>query len=290
MLDREQARELAPLLPEDILGAVYSHDDGYMKTSKFVRGLASACRTAGVRVHEHTSVLGLLRRGDTVVGVRTTAGDVASSSVVCATGAWTNTLLEPEGLPVPIGAHRITAMETGRVSQSLGPTAFGPDAMLDTDFTRSLTAFDEQALLGHREPEPLGLRFGEIISQRADGRLLYGDVHEFPTELDNRPSAWTVRALQDRFLERFPAFERLPIGRLWAGVIPRTPDRVPIVSAVQELPGLYLCAGHFAGNLEGPMSAKLVAELIAGDEPGLELEPFRLSRPGIAEMETAASV
>jgi glycine/D-amino acid oxidase-like deaminating enzyme len=291
MLDREQARELAPLLPESVLGAAYCYDDAFMKSSKFVRGLASACRARGVRMHEHTAVLGLLKEGDTVVGVRTSGGDVRASNVLCATGAWTNTLLEREGVPVPIGVNRITIMETVPLAEALLPTIFAPDAMLDTEFTRSLATFDEAALLGDSEPEPDGLRFGEIFSQRADGRLQFGDAHEFPAELDHRPAAWTVRVIYDRFLERFPQFERLQINRMWAGVNPRTPERIPLVCPVDELPGLFLCAGHFAGNLEGPASAKLITELIAGDEPSFDPDAFGLprARARITEAEAKAA-
>ena len=83
---RAEAVEHSPVLPESATGAVYCADDAQIDPQAFARGLGAACLRRGVRVYENTAVLGTLRRGDTVTGVRTVRGDIHASGVVWANG------------------------------------------------------------------------------------------------------------------------------------------------------------------------------------------------------------
>jgi glycine/D-amino acid oxidase-like deaminating enzyme len=59
-------------------------------------------------------------------------------------------------------------------------------------------------------------------------------------------------------------------------LLPYTTDTEPIID--RAAPGLYVASGHVYGNAAGPMTGKLVAQLILGDEPDLDLESCRLDR------------
>lgn len=65
----------------------------------------------------------------------------------------------------------------------------------------------------------------------------------------------------------------------WAGMIDTMPDVVPVVDRVASLPGLTIAtgmSGHGFGI--GPGMGRVVADLVAGGDPGHDLARFRLSR------------
>jgi glycine/D-amino acid oxidase-like deaminating enzyme len=66
------------------------------------------------------------------------------------------------------------------------------------------------------------------------------------------------------------------IDRMWAGVLPFTSDQVPIVDEVR--PGLFLAAGHIFGNAAGPITGKLLSQMLAGAQPDIDMSACRFDR------------
>jgi glycine/D-amino acid oxidase-like deaminating enzyme len=77
----------------------------------------------------------------------------------------------------------------------------------------------------------------------------------------------------------FPAFASVQVEERWAGAIDATPDAVPVISGVDNLPGLYLATG-FSGHGFGigPGAGRLMADLVTGKTPLVDPAPFRYSR------------
>jgi glycine/D-amino acid oxidase-like deaminating enzyme len=65
----------------------------------------------------------------------------------------------------------------------------------------------------------------------------------------------------------------------WAGLIDVTPDAVPVISAVESLPGFYIASG-FSGHGFGigPAAGHLMADLVTGARPIVDPEPYRFRR------------
>ncbi|MCA9008056.1 MAG: FAD-binding oxidoreductase, partial [Planctomycetaceae bacterium] len=54
----------------------------------------------------------------------------------------------------------------------------------------------------------------------------------------------------------------------WAGLRPVSPDGIPYVGKLKALPNLTAATGHAMMGLSlGPVTGRLVADLITGDEP-----------------------
>ena len=81
------------------------------------------------------------------------------------------------------------------------------------------------------------------------------------------------------FRALFPDLAGLEVDYGWAGVIEATPDAIPVLDALPGLAGLFVATG-FSGHGFGigPIAGRLMAELIAGDEPSLDLAAFRFAR------------
>ena len=77
----------------------------------------------------------------------------------------------------------------------------------------------------------------------------------------------------------YPVFEGIEITERWGGCIDVTPDAVPVISAVDQIPGFHLATG-FSGHGFGigPGAGKLMAEIVTGATPCVDPEPFRYSR------------
>jgi glycine/D-amino acid oxidase-like deaminating enzyme len=87
--------------------------------------------------------------------------------------------------------------------------------------------------------------------------------------------------LIDRFLHEFPHYASLGIEGTWSGLLPATADTLPIVGEVEGASGLFLGTGHVYGNVAGPISGKLLAELVAGVPTTLPMDALSPSRPSL---------
>ena len=79
--------------------------------------------------------------------------------------------------------------------------------------------------------------------------------------------------------EAFPVFHAMQVAESWGGMIDVTPDGLPVISAVDALPGFFIATG-FTGHGFGiaPGAGRLMAELVMGETPVVDPTPFRYSR------------
>lgn len=70
----------------------------------------------------------------------------------------------------------------------------------------------------------------------------------------------------------FPALGRLEATASWAGYIDTLPDVIPAIGPVAAVSGLLVATG-FSGHGFGPapMAGKVIAELMTGVEPSVDL-------------------
>jgi glycine/D-amino acid oxidase-like deaminating enzyme len=284
LLDEHAAHEAAPILSPDVIGATYSPEDGQIRTPKFVRSLAQACRRMGVRIHEDTAALGLLRSGGRATGVRTAAGDVPAGQVVWATGAWSQ-MLGAEGVEVPIEPERLGAIMLGRVPEQLDKVLYGPLAAKNYEMIRSLPSFRDDYFTASYEDPGHGVEHLECVSKTEDGNLFIGCPMDMPGNLDHRMSAIGLKMAIGALLEAFPQYRNLGVEGVWTGILPVTGDSLPIVDEIDAVPGLLLATGHVYGNVAGPITGKLVSELASGAPTSLPMDELAFDRPGLQPSE-----
>lgn len=278
LLDEQEAHEAAPILPPHVIGATYSPEDGQIRTPKFVRALAQACRRLGVRIYEHTPALGLLRDGAKAVGVRTGYGDVPAGKVVWCTGSWSQ-MLKSDGVEVPIHPQRMGAVMLGRVEEQLDKVLYGPLAAKSYEMLRSLPSYKDEYFTAEYEDPGHGVEHLECVSKTEDGNLFIGCPMDLQDGIDHRMSAVGLQMTIGALLESFPQYRMLGVEGVWMGVLASTADSLPILDEVEQVPGLVLATGHVYGNVAGPITGKLVAELVSGQETSLSISELALDRP-----------
>ena len=65
----------------------------------------------------------------------------------------------------------------------------------------------------------------------------------------------------------------------WGGLRPCTPDGLPMIGRAPRHENLYIATGHcMLGMTLGPITGKLMAQLMCGQQPEIGLEPFSMAR------------
>ena len=97
--------------------------------------------------------------------------------------------------------------------------------------------------------------------------------------LDPAPSQKALRSGWAAARKAFPVLEGVEMVQSWAGLIDVTPDAIPVISPVDDMPGLFISTG-FSGHGFGigPAAGRLTADLVTGAQPVVDPTDFRLSR------------
>jgi sarcosine oxidase subunit beta len=125
-----EAQAIVPqLVVDDLIAATFCPRDGHMSPEAVTQGYAAAAAAMGVRIVQGTDVTGIDVVGARITGVETTAGRIATDTVVCAAGAWSNEVGALAGIDIPVhgmARHMWFSPESGGL----------PDAMpLTIDFS-----------------------------------------------------------------------------------------------------------------------------------------------------------
>lgn len=275
ILDGAEVRRLVEPIREDVAGASFCAEDAQINTPTVVRALAEGARREGAQIREGVTVEGLMRSGDEVVGVTTDAGDVEGDAVVMAAGAWSTELLASIGIDVPIGAERLQVVATHPLPMQVKPVVYGPLATKQYVLFRRLPSWDPALFMAPYESEQ-GIEMLQLVAQRDNGEILLGCPMDYPSGVDLRPTLAGIGATAQAISADFPGLVDAPVARVWAGVLPYTTDMVPVID--EAAPGLFIASGHVFGNAAGPMTGRLITQLIKGEEPEIDLSECRLGR------------
>ncbi|MEA2781932.1 MAG: hypothetical protein QOK29_3476 [Rhodospirillaceae bacterium] len=281
LVDGKQAREHCPILSERVLGASWNPLDAHQNTAKLVEALVAAAKRHGAELRANCRIEGLAIEAGRCVGVVTETGErIPAGKVVLAAGAWSPKLLASLGLNLPISAMRLQVVETEPADFRFEPLLYGPTAVKQYAFIRELPEYSDAGAWHPVERQFPGIEFLELAAQRKDGRIRLGCPMDFPG-LDDRPTVAGTALTLAVLTENLPAIRNLAIERVYAGLLPETPDALPVLDPDPGIEGLVINAGHVFGNLAGPLSGKMIAEHLAGEGTEFDLGQFRLDRPAL---------
>lgn len=99
---------------------------------------------------------------------------------------------------------------------------------------------------------------------------------DYPAEVDHHPTVRGIAATLRYIEEDFPSLTGVCLDRIRAGVLPFTSDHLPIVDEV--LLGMIVAAGHVFGNSSGPMTWKLISQMLLGEELQIDMSDWRYDR------------
>ena len=257
-----EARELVPMLSDQIAGATYSPLDGKINPIRLTLALVLGAKQRGATIKIGEEVKRIEIDNAKVRGVTTSHHTYHGGVVVNATGVHAPQTVRMIGLDVPIKPRRGQIL----VTQAVEPIAHC--CMLSAGY---ITAkFDPSAASQSGT--------GVSIDQTAKGNILIGSTREFVGY--NRQT--TLEGLSQIALSArkiIPRLGTLNVIRSFAGLRPYTPDGLPILGPVDSIKGLIMAAGHEGDGITlAPVTGELIAQLIAGEKLSMSLAPFSLSR------------
>ena len=297
------AAEVSALLPglaKPWAGGMYTASDGKAEPQLAAPAIAAAARRLGAGIVTGCAVRGIETEAGRVSGVVTERGRIACQSVVLAGGAWSRLFAGNLGVELPqlrvLGSVMRTERIDGGPEVSASGDLFGYRKRMDGGYT--------VATLGVRTidlvPDSFRLFFDYLPATRMHWKKLRFRVggrfvEEWRTKrrwhLDETTPFEAMRVLDpegdpvvlDRarasIAESFPAFRGIRIAETWGGMMDVMPDAVPVISAIEQVPGFFIATG-FSGHGFGigPGAGRLVADMVAGGPTIVDPTPFRLSR------------
>ena len=275
LIDNAEVRKLVGPIRPDVVGASFCENDAQINTPTVVNAIAAGALAEGAQLREGQTVLRILFDGGRAIGVATTNGNFYADHVVVASGAWTEKLMAASGLDVRIGRERLQVILTKPLPQQIKPVVYGPETAKQYRLFRDLPSWDEEAFTTPIERE-VGSWMLTLAAQRANGQVLLGCPMDYPAEMDLSATLSGLEATIHSIRCDFPGLADAPVDRVWAGILPFTSDMVPIID--EAAPGLVIAAGHVFGNATGPITGKLVSQILRGVEPEIDLTEVRWDR------------
>lgn len=300
MLDAAAATARGAATNKEWRGGVFSPSDGIADPSRAAPAVARAILKRGGTVHQSCAARGVETEGGRLSAVVTERGTIRTKVAVLAGGAWASAFCRQLGIRFPQASIRSSILSVGPGEGAI------PDALHTAaiSVTRRGDGGHTLAISGRGRVDPTGqqLRFasqflpmflrrwkslapGGLEGIRSGHESLTHWRLDRPTPmermriLDPAVDDDTIRLTHRRAVELLPALAGRPITAAWAGYIDSTPDGVPAIGEVTELPGFVLAAG-FSGHGFGigPGAGHLIADVVTGDEPIVDPKPYHPDR------------
>ena len=239
----------------DVIGATFHPRDGYCSPENVVQGYAAGARALGATVRTGVGVTGIETSGGEITGVVTDQGVVATSTVVCAAGAWSREVGRWVGVDLPIDPLRRQIIVTEPLNEEL--LALYP---MDTPMTIDAAS----TFYLHREGP--GLLVGMSYQDESLG------FH------DGFSEDW-VPDLLEAMERRAPALLDVGIAHRWAGYYEVTPDHNAVIGEATSV-SRFLYAAGFSGHgfLQGPAVGEVMRDFYLGQTPVVDVSTMSADR------------
>jgi D-amino-acid dehydrogenase len=233
VLDAKQTTAMEPNVRMDITGSVFFHDDSHITPGKFMAALK---REVGAHVRWNTKVAGWKTSGARIGSVQTTQGDFSGDEVILSAGSWSSPLLK---LPLQAGkGYSLTLPE---------PPQLPRIPMILTEARVAVT--------------PMG------------GKLRFGGTMEI-AGLNEDVNPIRIQGIIRSVPRYFPDFASKDFEGVkpWRGLRPCSPDGMPYIGRTRRYENLLVGTGHAMMGLSlGPITGKLLAAILSGEKPSMDL-------------------
>ncbi|MEM7777163.1 MAG: FAD-dependent oxidoreductase, partial [Pseudomonadota bacterium] len=239
---------------DDVIGAVWSPDDGRVSPSDLCAALAKGARARGAKIFEDTGVSGIRTEGGRIAGVETTRGTVRCDAVALCTGLWSRAAASMAGAVVPVWACEHFYLLTNPVDGISGnmPTL--------SDHDNHLYIRDDSGglLVGCFEPIGKPVDPGQLGDDFAF-QLLPEDWDHFEPMMLNA-------------MRRLPILEQAGVRMLLNGPESFTPDGSFLLGETAETRGLFLgCGMNSVGIATAGGAGMALAQAIVDGSPPMDL-------------------
>jgi glycine oxidase len=227
--------------------------EAQVRNPRHLKALAAACAQRGVTLGAGVSADDLVVRGGRIDAVRTCQGELRAAQYCLCSGAWSGALAQRCGTWVRVKPVRGQIVLLASVPAVL------------------------------RRVVNCGARY---LVPRPDGYTLVGSTEE-DVGFDKRTTASAVEQLLHFAQHWVPALGSAAVQRCWSGLRPGTPDGLPYLGPLPELHNGFVACGHFrSGLLLSTGTARVMAQVLRGEPPEVDLSAFRPERHAASAVQT----
>lgn len=252
MIGPDEVREINPYLSDQVAGASWCPTDGHANPLRTTLAFYRAARALGVRFLTGVEVKVLRKRRGKIAAVETNMGTFTCENVLLAAGLGSRPVAASVGIDIPMTGSLIECLVTEAEP--------------------------------HMFDQMLGVATGDFYGhQTAHGSFVFGGssgLEECNGAFGGRPTSSITAPAECRAIMGYiPRLADAKIVRTWAGWEDESADGVPVISNIDEVPGLTIaCAftGHGFGI--SPIVGLLLSELVCGEPTTLDVSEFRYDR------------
>ena len=241
----------------DDVDVIHQADTGICAAARANAAHVRLARRRGARLVEGTAVTHVRSDG---AGVEVTAGSrvYRAARAIVTADAWTNTLLEPLGLRLPL----VMTREQVVYFEPLDAAAFAIGRFPSWIWS------DVPSFYGF----PVFEGEGPMVAEDIGGRVVTADGRGF------EPDPVALARLQ-AFVGRVLPGANASIGRVKTCLYTLTPDRDFVIDAAPGHPSVFLALGAAHSFKFASLIGRTLSELAIGRAASIDMEPFRIDRP-----------
>ncbi|MSR67170.1 MAG: FAD-dependent oxidoreductase [Pedosphaera sp.] len=248
VLDAKQAAALEPNVRMDIAGAVYFPKDCHLSPDRLMADLLAQCKVLGVQFRWQTEVSGFRFEANRIVSATASGVEMDADEFVLCGGVWSPSVVPALGLKLP--------MQAGRGYSLTLPNPRG--------LPKICSIFTE----------------ARVAVTPMNGTLRFGGTMEM-AGLNEGINPARVRGIIKSVPDYFPEFTAEDFAGVapWSGLRPCSPDGLPYMGRSARLANLTVATGHAMMGLSlAPITGKLMAELLSGRKPTIDLSQLSPDR------------
>jgi sarcosine oxidase subunit beta len=252
MINGEEVRKICPHLSDEVIGASWCPTDGHANPLQATLAYHNGARQLGVRFLHGQQVLSLKMVAGELRQVVTTDGIFEADKIILAAGLESRSISQSLGIDVPMKAIALDTLIT--------------DAQPPMFYQMLGTAMAD--FYGH---------------QTTHGSFVFGGGKPLdPNSINSTSDHTPIEATADTcsgIIGYIPALKHAKVVRSWVGIIDWCEDKVPVVSKVEDVPGLILGCG-FSGHGFGiaPSVGTVLAELANDETPSIDISGLGYDR------------
>ena len=249
-VSKNEAKEICPPINTDsFIAATFCPTDGHANPFLANYAYIRAAQRLGVEFRRYTEVIDINVENGYVNGVTLADGTrIYSPIVVNAAGPWSKEVAKMAGVDIPTHSERHQILVTEPLER----------------------IFDTMVI---------SFQIGIYVQQVPHGSFVLGIGENEEPSHDIRSTWQFLEFVTHELLNILPIMKNIRVVRQWAGSYNKTPDAAPILGEHPAVSGFYQAVG-FSGHgfMISPMTGRVMAQMIAGVQPEIDVSPLSIER------------
>ncbi|XP_058966224.1 peroxisomal sarcosine oxidase isoform X1 [Pocillopora verrucosa] len=250
--------------------ALLEHSAGILKADKCLRVLQDQFIAFGGTLRDGEGVVEI--HPGSLITIKTTKDLFKAHKVILTAGPWTNKLLKPVGITLPLKPLRANVFywkvkKTGTYSLQTGFPTFYDDTASDPRKFYALPSFEYPDMVKFGPSG--GCRLPEVCME------IDPDARDWDREIEER----IIQRTREYIQHHFPYLDHHEPTIVETCIYTLTPDENFVLDKHPKFSNIIIGAGFSAHGFKlGPVCGKILAQLAMNETPTHDLTPFKISR------------